>query len=132
VLDVPGLKAPVLKFAAATAKAGEPAVVLGYPEDGPFTIRSARVRALRTVSGSNIYGHGSIKREVYIVRAVVRSGNSGGPLIDDSGQVLGVVFATDLRSTETGYALSAHEVASDTAAARTAKKIVKTSSCTPD
>ncbi|MCW2496992.1 MarP family serine protease [Jatrophihabitans sp.] len=132
VLDVPGLKAPVMKFAAGTAKTGESAVVLGYPEDGPFTSRSARVRALRTVSGSNIYGHGNIQREVYSIRAIVRSGNSGGPLIDDAGHVLGIVFATDLRSPQTGYVLSAHEVASDVSAGRTATKQVKTSSCTPD
>jgi S1-C subfamily serine protease len=132
VLDVPGLKAPVLHFAAKTASAGAPAVVLGYPEDGPFTIRSARVRELRTVSGSNIYGHDNIQRAVYVIRAIVRSGNSGGPLLSDSGSVLGIVFATDLRSSQTGYVLTAGEVASDAAAARTATKQVGTSSCTPD
>ena len=131
VLDVPGLSAPALPFASATAKTGDPALVLGYPEDGPYTVRSARVRELRTVSGSNIYGHGSVKREVYLVRAQVRSGNSGGPLLTDDGAVIGVIFATDLRSNQTGYALSAAEVASDASTARSAKHTVDTEGCTP-
>ena len=50
---------------------------------------------------------------MYSIRSIVRSGNSGGPLLSMSGTVLGVVFATDLRSSDTGYVLTAHEVAAD-------------------
>ena len=132
VLDVPGLNAPVLPFATVASTTDDPALVLGYPEDGPYTVRSARVRELRTVSGSNIYGHGSVKREVYLIRAVVQSGNSGGPLLSDSGSVIGIVFATDLRDDETGYALSAGEVAPDAARGRTATSSVDTEGCTPE
>ena len=131
VLYVPGLKAaPVLPFAAGVSKTDDPALVLGYPEDGPYTVRSARVRSLQQVSGSNIYGNGSVKREVYIIRAVVQSGNSGGPLLSDTGSVIGIVFATDLRDDETGYALSAGEAAPDAAQGRTLTSSVGTDSCT--
>jgi hypothetical protein len=60
----------------------------------------------------------------------VRSGNSGGPLLAASGKVLGVVFATDLRSSDTGYVLTAGEVASDFAKARSATTPVATGGCT--
>ena len=131
VLYVPGLSAPALPFAAAVGKSGDPALVLGYPEDGPYTVRAARVRELRSVSGSDIYGHGSIKRDVYLIRALVQSGNSGGPLLTDTGAVLGVVFATDLRSDQTGYVLTAGEVAADAQSGRALTSSIDTQGCTP-
>ncbi|MFN2518701.1 MAG: MarP family serine protease, partial [Jatrophihabitantaceae bacterium] len=72
VLAVPGLNAPPLRFSPAPAASGAPAVVLGYPADGPFTIRSARVRSRDTVSGKDIYGNGNVRRNIYSVYAVVR------------------------------------------------------------
>jgi S1-C subfamily serine protease len=131
MLYVPDLKAAPLKFATTPAATGDPAVVLGYPEDGPLDIRTARVRARTTVSGSDIYGNDGVRREVYSIRSLVRSGNSGGPLLADDGTVLGVVFATDLRSTDTGYVLTAGEVASDFEAGRGATQRVGTGKCTP-
>jgi S1-C subfamily serine protease len=132
VLRVPDLSAARLRFASGPASTGDPAVVLGYPQDGPLTVRSARVRTRTTVSGADIYGNGSVDREVYSVRAVVRSGNSGGPLLADDGTVLGVVFATALDSPDTGFVLTAGEVAADArqGARRTAP--VATGDCTPE
>jgi S1-C subfamily serine protease len=132
VLDVPGLTAPVMRLAATPANRGDPATVLGYPEDGPFTVAPARVSARETVSGSDIYGNGSVDRDVYVLRAVVRSGNSGGPLLADDGSVLGVVFATARNSSDTGYALTASEIGSDAAVGSSATKAVATSVCTAD
>src|SRR5262249_38104977 len=110
VLHVAGLDAPVLPFAPAAAKTGDPALVLGYPENGPFTVRSARVRSMSTVGGTDIYGGGSVHRSIYAVRAVVRSGNSGGPLLGYDGSVLGMVFATATDSPDTGFALADDEI----------------------
>jgi S1-C subfamily serine protease len=130
VLRVKDLGQKPLSFAGSAGSTGDSAVVLGYPEDGPFTVGSARVRSRTTVSGADIYGGGSVRREVYSVRATVRSGNSGGPLVTDSGHVLGVVFATALDSNDTGYALTAAEVSHDAAAGRTADTPVGTGHCT--
>ena len=130
VLDVPGLAAPALDFAAHPASTGDPAIVLGSPQDGPFTVHSARVRTPTVVSGNDIYGDGNVRREIYGLRAVIRSGNSGGPLLADDGTVLGVVFATALDSPDTGYALTAAEVAPDAARGRTARAPVATGACT--
>jgi S1-C subfamily serine protease len=131
LLDVPDLTARPLRFVGTPAETGDPAVVMGYPQDGPLDVRAARIRARTTVSGSDIYGNSGVRREVYSIRSLVRSGNSGGPLLAADGRVLGVVFATDLRSSDTGYVLTAAEVSGDFAQARRATAPVSTQGCTP-
>jgi S1-C subfamily serine protease len=133
VLDVPGLSAPPLRFSKADAQSGDPAVVLGYPENGPFTPRTARIRSQGTVGGTDIYGHGSVHRNIYSIRAIVRSGNSGGPLMSyDGRRVLGMVFATAIDSPDTGFALSDEQIKPDAARGRTLTHAVGTGNCTPD
>jgi S1-C subfamily serine protease len=132
VLDVPDLTAQALHYARSPAETNDPAVVMGFPQDGPLNVQAARVRARTTVSGSDIYGNSGVHREVYSIRSLVRSGNSGGPLLAANGRVLGIVFATDLRSSDTGYVLTAAEVASDFQKARNATAPVGTGGCTPD
>jgi S1-C subfamily serine protease len=132
VLDVPDLQAPALKFSTADGRTGDPALVLGYPENGPFTVRSARVRSKTTVGGTDIYGRNSVRRSIYAIRAIVRSGNSGGPLIADDGSVLGMVFATASDSPDTGFALSDDEIRSDANTGRALTRAVATGACTPD
>jgi S1-C subfamily serine protease len=132
VLDVPDLQAPALEFSTADGRTGDPALVLGYPENGPFTVRSARVRSKTTVGGTDIYGKNSVRRSIYAIRAVVRSGNSGGPLIADDGSVLGMVFATASDSPDTGFALSDDEIRSDANNGRALTRAVETGACTPD
>lgn len=132
VLDVPQLEAPALSLSGSDADSGDPAVVLGYPENGPFTVGSARVRSMTTVAGTDIYGGAGVSRSIYSIRATVRSGNSGGPLLADDGTVLGMVFATALDSPNTGFVLSDDEIGGDARAARSATHAVGTSSCTPE
>jgi S1-C subfamily serine protease len=131
VLSVPDLDAPSLRVAATAPQRGDPAVVLGYPGDKSFTVKSARVRSRNTISGNDIYGHSSVRRDIYAIRAVVRSGNSGGPLVGANGRVLGLVFATALDSSDTGYVLTVDEIAPDISKGRTASEAVGTSKCTP-
>ena len=85
VLRVPDLDADPLSFQQAPANAGDDVLVLGYPLDGPFTATAGKIRQLINLKGPNIYDTGEITRQVYTVRAVVRSGNSGGPMIDPAG-----------------------------------------------
>jgi S1-C subfamily serine protease len=132
VLDVPDLSARTLKFSPTDAPTGAPALVLGYPENGPFTVRSARIRAKGVVGGTDIYGNSSVHRSIYSIRAIVRSGNSGGPLLDDDGTVLGMVFATAIDSSDTGFALADDEIMSDANAGRGRYTAVATGACTPD
>jgi S1-C subfamily serine protease len=130
VLDVPGLQAPVLGFAPAAASTGTSAIVLGYPLDGAYTASAARVREDITLRGPDIYDSSTVSRNVYTVRGTVRSGNSGGPLVNTSGAVLGVVFGAAVDDPETGFVLTAEEVSGEVSAASTARGAVGTGACT--
>ncbi|MER5980100.1 MarP family serine protease [Streptomyces sp. NPDC001857] len=129
VLDVPDLDAPVLKFAAEDAATGDGAIVAGFPENGAYDVRAARVRGRITPSGPDIYHRGTVRREVYSLYATVRQGNSGGPLLTPQGEVYGVVFAKSLDDARTGYALTADEIRQDIAQGRTASQEVDSDSC---
>jgi S1-C subfamily serine protease len=128
VLAVPGLGVPSLTFNAPVG-AGTSAVVAGYPQDGPYTLNAARVRDRQLARAPDIYANGTVTRDIYSLRALVRPGNSGGPLLSVDGKVLGVVFAASTDDPDTGYALTANEVASDAAAGRTADTPVSTQGC---
>ena len=129
VLAVPGLDAPVLPFAPADAETGQDAIVLGYPLDGPYTAAAARVRERVQLRGPDIYSSRMVVRDVYTVRAVVRSGNSGGPLLDTRGRVLGVVFGAAVDDEDTGFVLTDDEVVDDVADAEDLSDEVSTGSC---
>jgi S1-C subfamily serine protease len=118
VLYVPDLQAPVMPFASRDAQTGSDAIVLGYPEDGPYDARPARVRDVRNITGPDIYDSGDVTREIYTIYALVRSGNSGGPLINPNGVVLGVIFAAAADNPNTGFAVTAEEAAPVAAAGR--------------
>ncbi|RYE77823.1 MAG: MarP family serine protease [Myxococcales bacterium] len=110
VLAVPGLDGPTLKFDP-DGEARQAAAILGFPQDGPFDAQPARIRSEQRLRSPDIYGAGTVTREVYALRGLVRPGNSGGPLVGDDGDVLGVIFAASLTSNDTGYALTADQVA---------------------
>jgi S1-C subfamily serine protease len=109
VVYAPSLDAPVMNWAGSVATTGDDAIVVGYPLNGPFTPTAARVRDKRNVVGPDIYEAQTVQREVYTIRAQVRNGNSGGPLLDSRGHLLGVVFAAALDDDDTGFALTARE-----------------------
>ncbi|MDO0935199.1 MarP family serine protease [Streptomyces sp. DG2A-72] len=129
VLDVPDLDAPALEFTTEDAGSGDSAIVAGFPENGAYDVRSARVRGRITASGADIYHRGTVSRDVYSLYATVRQGNSGGPLLTPEGQVYGVVFAKSLDDAETGYALTADEIQEDITKGRTANQRVDSDSC---
>jgi len=109
--------------------AGQSAAVLGYPENGPFDARAARIRSKMQLRSPDIYDRGQVVRETFAVRGLVRSGNSGGPLVSESGAVLGVIFAASVSDTSTGYALTAGQVADDAREGIGATKAVSTGEC---
>ena len=129
VLDVPGLDAPALQFATEDEQSRDDAIVAGFPENGSFDVRAARVRDRIRANGPDIYHRGTVHRDVYSLYATVRQGNSGGPLLTPDGKVAGVVFAKSLDDANTGYALTADEVAPDVRAGRTADHRVDSESC---
>lgn len=128
VLYVPGFSRAPLSFAG-VAKQGESAVVAGYPQNGPFRAVAARIRARQPAQGPDIYQSRQVTREIYAVYATVRPGNSGGPLLAPDGRVYGVVFAASVDDPNTGYALTAREVASDAAAGAGRTSATSTQGC---
>lgn len=128
VLYVPGLDAPALDFAPPASR-GDAAVVAGFPGGGALDASAARIRGTITARGSDIYGRGTVTREVYSVRGTIRPGNSGGPLLDPQGRVDGVVFAASVQDPDTGYALTAAQVSTAATAGARATREVATGSC---
>ncbi|WNF27860.1 MarP family serine protease [Streptomyces sp. C11-1] len=131
VLDVPDLRARPLEFTGTNgdAKSGDSAIVAGFPENGAYDVRSARVRARIEADGPDIYHRGTVRRDVYSLFATVRQGNSGGPLLTPDGKVYGVVFAKSLDDPDTGYALTADEIREDIEIGRTANQQVDSQGC---
>jgi len=109
VLAVPGLTTPALNRGS-PLEAGDDAVVAGFPGDAGLFVGAARVRDVLTATGADIYGRSGVDREVYSLRADIRKGASGGPLLNRRGRVVGMVFATSLDDPQTGYALTLDEV----------------------
>ena len=121
VLRVAGLSAPALALAPDPAP-GTAGAILGYPLNGPFDAEAARIGATRTVLSEDAYGRGPVRRSVTPLRGRVRSGNSGGPVVDARGRVLTTIFAATTGSPPTrrgGYGVANPVVADALAAART-------------
>jgi S1-C subfamily serine protease len=118
-----------LTFNVQTIPHGTPGGVFGYPGGGPFAADTAAVLDEFTAVGRNIYNQGSVKRDVYSIKATVVPGNSGGPLVDTNGNVIGVVFATSTTYNNVGYALSAPEVQAEVNQAEASNQPVSTGTC---
>ncbi|MEU8047075.1 MarP family serine protease [Micromonospora echinofusca] len=130
VLHVPGLPGPSMRFAAGNAGSGADAIVLGFPLDGPYNAQSARIRDVDRITGPDIYSAGNVTREVYTIRALVQSGNSGGPLVSSNGLVLGVIFAAAADDPNTGFAVTAAEARPVALAGAERTRAVGTGECT--
>ena len=131
VLRVADLQAKPLELGG-ELRDGADSVVVGFPENGPYTISPARVRESLRARGLDIYEKKSVDRDIYSLRAVVRSGNSGGPLIDTNGRAVGLVFAKSAVDPDTGYALTLDEIRGTLSSGENAKSTVSTGSCTAE
>lgn len=128
VLAVDGVDRPFLEF----DMGGQPrdsAAVLGYPNDGPYNVQAARVRGEQRLRSPDIYGNGTVVREVFSIRSLVRPGNSGGPLVSEDGDVLGVIFAASVTDRDTGYAITADQVRQGAAQGIASHERVGTGDC---
>ncbi len=105
ILKVGGLASARALPIRVEAPAGTSAAVLGFPENGPFTITAARLGTTSEVITQDAYGNGPVRRKVTALRGRVRSGNSGGPLVDAKGRVLATVFAATTEGSPGGYAV---------------------------
>ena len=103
ILRVPGASGlPALPMNV-NAESGTAAAVLGFPENGPYTVAPARLGGTSTVVTQDAYGRGPVERSITSLRGLVRPGNSGGPAVDRSGRVLATIFAAATSRRRTGY-----------------------------
>jgi uncharacterized membrane protein required for colicin V production len=130
VLRVPGLSAPALQLASGPA-VGESAAILGYPLDGVFDRRPGRLGETATTATTDAYGKPTV-REISSLRGLVRPGNSGGPMINAGGQVIGTVFAEITnapRGKPGGFAVPNQVVGGELAKALRSHRAVSTRGC---
>jgi S1-C subfamily serine protease len=102
ILQVPELDAEPLEFAG-NPRSGTSAAIMGFPLNGPFDVRAGRLGDTRRVVSSDAYGQGPVERSMTALRGLVRSGNSGGPMVDGDGRVVTTVFAATTRGPRGGY-----------------------------
>ena len=109
---------------------GTSGAILGFPEDGPYSVRAARLGQTRVVVSQDAYGQGPVARSMTTFRGVVRPGNSGGPIVGTDGRVLTTVFA---QSTNTrrhgGFGVPNALVRAALDSAATARNPVSTGPC---
>ena len=102
VLRVPGLEADALTLAD-SPRSGTSAAILGFPGNGPYDVRAARLGRTREVITQDAYGQGPVRRSITSLRGAVRSGNSGGPMVDSDGEVVTTIFAATTSGPRGGF-----------------------------
>jgi S1-C subfamily serine protease len=128
VLAVPQLDATPLTFAG-EAELGTQAVVAGFTGGGALTPDPARIGDIMIARGHDIYGESRVDREIYVLRADIAAGDSGAPLLDLNGEVLGVVFAAATDREMTGYALTSQAIRAAAKSGRAAHATLLTGAC---
>lgn len=111
VLAVPDLPAEPLPIGEDQTH-GDPVAVAGFPLGGDYDLEPGRVRDRIDARGASIDGTPGVVRDVYAINAKVEQGNSGGPLLSPTGQVVGTVFAKSVGDSGTGYVLTLDETRS--------------------
>ena len=104
ILRVDGLNAQPLEIER-EPKSGASAAILGFPLKGPYDVRPGRLGQTREVVTQDAYGRGPVRRRIASLRGIVRSGNSGGPMVDGDGRVVATIFAATTSGPRGGYAV---------------------------
>jgi Trypsin-like peptidase domain/Colicin V production protein len=95
IMRAPGLDGEVLRLNR-NGREGASAAILGFPENGPYEVLPGRLGQTSTVVTQDAYGRGPVERRITSLRGRVRSGNSGGPMVDASGRVVTTIFAASV------------------------------------
>jgi S1-C subfamily serine protease len=129
VLRATGLAGQPLLIKGGNVANGSAAAILGYPGGGDFTANPAAIIDSFKAVGRNIYNQGETTREIYSLKGAVRPGNSGGPLVDPDGEVIGMIFAESTTYDNVGYALTTDRIITNLDSAKNRQSAVTTGSC---
>jgi S1-C subfamily serine protease len=108
VLRVRKLGLPPLPLA--SPRPGEPAAVIGFPQNGPLDVRPARTGDTGYVKSGDAYNEALVRRIVTTFRVFVRPGNSGGPAVNADGEVVSTIFASRADTSNVGYGIPSQVV----------------------
>ena len=108
VLRVPGLGLPALELG--SGQIDERGALFGHPGGGALRQAPVRIAEQIVARGTDITRTNPTEREVYVLAAVTAPGDSGGPIVDADGRVIGVMFAYDISRQSTAYALTRTEL----------------------
>jgi S1-C subfamily serine protease len=111
----------------ASPRPGAAVGVLGFPDNGPFTVTPGRIGRTAVVLAEDAYGTGPVTRAITSVRGRVRHGDSGAPAVDARGAVQVTIFAARLGAVG-GYGVPADVVRADL---NTAQEPVSSGDCAP-
>lgn len=128
ILAVDSLAAAPLATAP-TVPGNTAAAFAGYPLGGPLQVRPATVLSAGPMLVPDITGGAKSALDVYQLAGNVQSGNSGGPLLDEGGRVIGVVFAKATSTDNVGFALTMEEAGPVISAAPMLSSAVESGSC---
>jgi hypothetical protein len=103
VLSAPGLNGVPALPLHVNSRIGTSAAILGFPENGPYDVRPGRLGQTANVLTQDAYGRGPVRRRITAVRGQVRSGNSGGPMVDGRGRVVTTIFAATVSNGGSGF-----------------------------
>ena len=138
ILHVPGLGLGPLTLAAADPIRGTVGAVIGYPGGGAQRVAAGGVRGTENAQGRNIYGDGLVTRRIGVLNgtpplgesAFVIPGDSGGPMVNLNGVVIGLVFAASTIDPNEGYALTPSQINGDISRGVGQTQAVSTQDCT--
>jgi S1-C subfamily serine protease len=108
VLHVPGLGLAPLERA--TAAVDDSGALFGHPGGGELREAPVRIAEQIVARGTDITHSVDTERDVFVLAATTAPGDSGGPIVDQQGRVVGVMFAYDISRETTAYALTRTEL----------------------
>jgi len=129
LLRVPSVSGPALQLAGSAPRRGAQAAALGFPGGGGLAVIPAVVTSSFVADGPDIYGSGVVSRSIVELRAGVRRGDSGGPLLTAPGVVGGIVFGASRSDASVGYAIAADSVATELREGATRSSAVASGGC---
>lgn len=108
---------------------GDQDIVLGYPNADSYKPVLATITGDFDTYENDIYGNPNDSQDILQLNSDIVHGNSGSPIVQQNGQVAGVVFGTSISDNTTAYAIPTYEFYEDVQQAEKTFMPVSTQTC---